>query len=127
MLLDHNDNNKPPRTEISTYGIIILSVFKIYFSIPYLIVSFTQVYDSIQVDIASGKIQDTIKFDSGNLCMVTGGRNTGRVGTIMSRERHPGSFDIVHVKDASGHTFATRINYVFIIGMNDCLEGIQKS
>ena len=84
-------------------------------------------YDSIQVDIASGKIQDTIKFDSGNLCMVTGGRNTGRVGTIMSRERHPGSFDIVHVKDASGHTFATRINYVFIIGMNDCLKGIQKS
>merc|ERR1712228_424369 len=33
----------------------------------------------------------TIKFDSGNLCMITGGRNTGRVGTIMSRERHPGS------------------------------------
>merc|ERR1712026_562172 len=64
-----------------------------------------KVYDSIQVDIASG-----------NLCMVTGGRNTGRVGTIMSRERHPGSFDIVHVKDANGHTFATRINYVFIIG-----------
>ena len=76
----------------------------------------TQVYDSVQVDIASGKIQDTIPFDSGNLCMVTGGRNTGRVGTIMSRERHPGSFDIVHVKDANGHTFATRINYVFIIG-----------
>ena len=75
-----------------------------------------QVYDSVQVDIASGKIQDTIPFDSGNLCMVTGGRNTGRVGTIMSRERHPGSFDIVHVKDASGHTFATRIGYVFIIG-----------
>merc|ERR1712150_213321 len=75
-----------------------------------------KVYDSIQVDIASGKIQDTIKFDSGNLCMITGGRNTGRVGTIMSRERHPGSFDIVHVKDANGHTFATRIGYTFIIG-----------
>jgi small subunit ribosomal protein S4e len=75
-----------------------------------------KVYDSIQVDIATGKIQDTIKFDSGNLCMITGGRNTGRVGTIMSRERHPGSFDIVHVKDSNGHTFATRIGYVFIIG-----------
>merc|ERR1712126_336513 len=62
------------------------------------------------------RIQDTIKFDSGNLCMITGGRNTGRVGTIMSRERHPGSFDIVHVKDSNGHTFATRIGYVFIIG-----------
>ena len=59
-------------------------------------------------------------------CIVTGGRNTGRVGTIMSRERHPGSFDIVHVKDASGHTFATRINYVFIIGIIDFLGGIPK-
>merc|ERR1719374_553181 len=57
-----------------------------------------------------------IKFDTGNLCMITGGRNTGRVGTIMSRERHQGSFDIVHVKDSSGHTFATRLAYVFLIG-----------
>ena len=40
--------------------------------------------------------------------MITGGHNLGRVGTITSRERHPGSFDIVHIKDALGHTFATR-------------------
>merc|ERR1712076_314617 len=71
---------------------------------------------SIRVDINTGKIMDFIKFDSGNLCMVTGGRNTGRVGTIMHRERHPGSFDIVHVKDAAGHTFATRLAYIFVIG-----------
>ncbi|GJQ67549.1 RpS4 [Trypoxylus dichotomus] len=57
-----------------------------------------------------------IKFDSGNLCMITGGRNLGRVGTVVNRERHPGSFDIVHVKDSNGHTFATRLNNVFIIG-----------
>merc|ERR1711893_354733 len=75
-----------------------------------------KVHDSIQVDIATGKVQDIIKFESGNLCMVTGGRNTGRVGTIMSRERHAGSFDIVHVKDANGHVFATRLGYIFIIG-----------
>merc|ERR1712105_81183 len=75
-----------------------------------------RVHDSVQVDIASGKIQDTIRFDTGNLCMITGGRNTGRVGTIMSRERHQGSFDIVHVKDSNGHVFATRLAYVFVIG-----------
>lgn len=40
--------------------------------------------------------------------MITGGRNTGRVGVVGHRERHPGSFDIVHVKDAAGHSFATR-------------------
>lgn len=59
---------------------------------------------------------DFIKFEPGNLCMVTGGRNTGRVGSILHTERHPGSFDIVHVKDASGHVFATRIGYIFVIG-----------
>ena len=75
-----------------------------------------QVHDSVQVDIATGKIQDTIRFDTGNLCMITGGANAGRVGTIMSRERHQGSFDIVHIKDSQGHVFATRLGYVFVIG-----------
>lgn len=64
--------------------------------------------DTIQLDIATGRIKDHIKFDQGNLVMVTGGRNLGRVGLVTHRERHPGSFDIVHVRDAMGHTFATR-------------------
>jgi small subunit ribosomal protein S4e len=75
-----------------------------------------RVNDTIVLDIASGKFKEFIKFDNGNLCMVTGGRNLGRVGTVIHRERHPGSFDIVHVKDAAGNTFATRLNYIFIIG-----------
>lgn len=45
---------------------------------------------------------------SGNLCMATGGHNLGRVGIVTHRERHPGSFDIVHVKDAAGNVYATR-------------------
>ncbi len=45
--------------------------------------------------------------------MITGGRNLGRVGIVTHRERHPGSFDIVHVRDAVGHTFATRSVYSF--------------
>jgi len=75
-----------------------------------------KVNDTVQVEIATGKIMDSIKFDTGNLCMITGGHNLGRVGTVVSRERHPGSFDIVHIKYSWGHTFATRLNYVFIIG-----------
>ncbi|KAL1467368.1 hypothetical protein MRX96_026688 [Rhipicephalus microplus] len=75
-----------------------------------------QVNDTVKVDLATGKIDDYIKFDSGNMCMVTGGHNLGRVGIITSRERHPGSFDIVHVKDSQGHSFATRLNYIFVIG-----------
>merc|ERR1712054_351600 len=63
-----------------------------------------------------GRITDIIHFDIGNLCMITGGRNLGRIGTIEKRERHPGSYQIVHVKDALGNKFATRINNIFIIG-----------
>jgi len=72
--------------------------------------------DTIQLEIATSKITDHIKFESGNLCMITGGRNLGRVGTVVNRERHPGSFDIVHIKDSQGHVFATRLSNVFIIG-----------
>ncbi|CAO1373553.1 unnamed protein product [Diamesa serratosioi] len=75
-----------------------------------------RVNDVIQLDIATGKITDHIKFESGNLVMITGGRNLGRVGTVVNREKHPGSFEIVHVKDANGHVFATRLTNVFIIG-----------
>lgn len=75
-----------------------------------------KVNDSVKVDIETGKIVDYIKFDVGNLVMITGGRNLGRVGVIVHKEKHEGSFDIVHIKDAAGHTFATRISYVFVIG-----------
>merc|ERR1712173_476578 len=75
-----------------------------------------KVNDSIQLDLATNKVQDIITFEVGNLCMVTGGANAGRVGTMISREKHPGSFDIVHIKDSQGHVFATRLNYVFVIG-----------
>merc|ERR1712209_259956 len=75
-----------------------------------------KVNDSVQLDLATNKVQDIITFEVGNLCMVTGGANAGRVGTMISREKHPGSFDIVHIKDSQGHVFATRLNYVFVIG-----------
>jgi small subunit ribosomal protein S4e len=72
--------------------------------------------DTVRVNIATGKIEDFVKFDSGNVCMITGGHNLGRVGLITHRERHHGGFDIVHIKDSLGHSFATRLNNVFVIG-----------
>ena len=48
--------------------------------------------------------------------MVTGGANLRRTGVVTNQERHPGSFDVVHVKDANGHSFATWLSKIFIIG-----------
>ncbi|TKY63550.1 40S ribosomal protein S4 [Spatholobus suberectus] len=72
--------------------------------------------DTIKLDLESNKITDFIKFDVGNVVMVTGGRNRGRVGVIKNREKHKGSFETIHVQDATGHEFATRMGNVFIIG-----------
>jgi small subunit ribosomal protein S4e len=47
---------------------------------------------------------------------VTGGNNIGRAGTLMHVEKHPGSYDIVHIKDVNGNSFATRLSNVFTIG-----------
>ncbi len=78
-----------------------------------------KVDDVVKVDIATGQVIDFIKFEIGKLAMITKGRNTGRVGTILHVEKHEGSFDIVTVRDASGHTFSTRQENVFIIGSGE--------
>lgn len=78
-----------------------------------------KVNDSVQVELATGKILKVVKFQPGNLCMMSGGKNVGRVGKLMHREKHPGSFEIIHLKDDAGHEFATRIANVMVIGEKD--------
>jgi small subunit ribosomal protein S4e len=75
-----------------------------------------RINDTVVVDTASGKIKEWVRFRPGAVVMITGGANTGRIGEIVSRERHPGSFDIVRVKDAADNKFATRIGNCFVIG-----------
>jgi len=78
-----------------------------------------RVNDVVKVDLASGKMTDIIKFETGATCVVTKGKNNGRMGTITSRDKHPGGFDIVNIKDAKGKAFATRIGNIFVIGKKD--------
>jgi len=75
-----------------------------------------RVHDTLKLDIATGRPVGHIKFEVGQLAMITRGANIGRVGTVVSVEHHPGSFDIAHMKDRRGHTFATRKGNVFVIG-----------
>lgn len=75
-----------------------------------------KVNDTVKIDLALGKIDGFLSFDTGKLVYVTGGRNLGRVGVITHRERHEGGFDLVHIKDALDNTFVTRLGNVFVIG-----------
>jgi len=72
--------------------------------------------DTVVLDIETNKIKDFIKFDIGNVCTVTGGRNTGRVGVLIHREKHKGVHDICHLRDSAGNEFATRLSNVFVLG-----------
>jgi 40S ribosomal protein S4 C-terminus len=75
-----------------------------------------QVHDSVMLELESGKVKDFIKFEVGNLVMCTGGANCGRVGIVQHREKHKGAVEMVHVIDAAGRRFVTRITNVFVIG-----------
>lgn len=75
-----------------------------------------KVNDTVKWDLEQQKITEFIKCEVGNLAMVTGGKNIGRVGVILHKDRHPGAYDLAHLKDAAGNTFATRLTNVFVIG-----------
>lgn len=48
--------------------------------------------------------------------MLIGGNNIGRIGNLQSLEKHPGSFEIAHVKDTTGQNFSTRLSNIIVIG-----------
>ena len=48
--------------------------------------------------------------------MLIGGNNIGRIGTLQSLEKHPGSFEIAHVKDTMGQNLSTRLQNIIVIG-----------
>jgi len=72
--------------------------------------------DSVKLNLSTGDISSIVKFCNGATVMLTGGNNIGRIGILMSIEKHQGSFDIAHVKDVNGEVFATRLSNVFVIG-----------
>jgi small subunit ribosomal protein S4e len=75
--------------------------------------------DTVKVDLETGKVVGHLKAEVGNQVMIIRGNNAGRVGVITTFDKHPGSFDIVHVEDASGAKFSTRSENTFVIGTKD--------
>ena len=70
------------------------------------------------MNLETGEIDRVVKCENGCTVFVQGGNNIGRVGSLMHIEHHPGSYEIVHVKDSAGNTFATRLSNIFVVGQN---------
>jgi hypothetical protein len=56
-----------------------------------------------------------VKNEPGYLAYITASNNIGRVRQILV-EHHLGGYNIVHIKDSQGKTFATRSCNAFVIG-----------
>jgi len=85
-----------------------------------------KVGDTVKFDIATGQVTDFVPMEQGALVMITKGRNTGRVGTVRRLEKHPGSYNICHIIDATGHVFATRLANAFVIGRDESMISLPK-
>jgi len=68
------------------------------------------------LNLESGEIDGVVKFENGCSVFVTGGNNIGRIGVLQHVEHHPGSYEIAHVRDSAGNSFATRLSNIFCIG-----------
>lgn len=75
-----------------------------------------KVNDSIKLNLQTGDIDACLKFENGACVFIRGGNNIGRVGVLQHIEVHNGSYNIAHVKDAAGNSFATRQENCFVIG-----------
>jgi small subunit ribosomal protein S4e len=76
----------------------------------------TKVLDTVKIDLATKRPVGLIKFEIGCQVFINSGKNRGRIGILAARDRHPGMFDIVHIKDKAGNVFATRLKNAFVIG-----------
>ncbi len=72
--------------------------------------------DTIKFNLETKEIEDFYKMNLNNVVYISKGNNRGRVGIISHIARFAGNYDLITIKDQKGHTFTTRINYVFVIG-----------
>lgn len=97
--------------------------------------------DTIKLNLKTNEIVKHFKYAVGNKVIIIGGNNIGRVGVIDHVEKHPGSYEIVHIKDEvycqleaqrrkddkfvikkedeDNHCFSTRLCNIFVIGEKD--------
>ena len=73
-------------------------------------------HDTIKINLENNEIVDYYKYKIGAHVLIVCGNNIGRAGVIEKIEKHPGSYEIVYIKDTTGKEFSTRLTNIFITG-----------
>ena len=83
-------------------------------------------HDTIKLNLETKEIVDYYKYKIGANVLIVGGNNIGRAGVIEKIEKHPGSYEIVYIKDTTGKVFSTRLTNIFITGDKNPEINVEK-
>ena len=83
-------------------------------------------HDTVKLNLETKEIVDYYKYKLGAQVLIVGGNNIGRAGQIEKIEKHPGSYEIVYIKDKSGNQFSTRLTNIFITGDQNSEISVEK-
>ena len=83
-------------------------------------------HDTVKLNLETNEIVDYYKYKLGAQVLIVGGNNIGRAGQIEKIEKHPGSYEIVYIKDKSGNQFSTRLTNIFITGDQNSEISVEK-
>ena len=83
-------------------------------------------HDTIKINLEKNEIVDYYKYKIGAHVLIVGGNNIGRAGVIEKIEKHPGSYEIVYIKDTTGKEFSTRLTNIFITGEQSSEIPVEK-
>ena len=83
-------------------------------------------HDTLKLNLENNEIVDYYKYKIGAHVLIVGGNNIGRAGIIEKIEKHPGSYEIVYIRDTSGKDFSTRLTNIFITGDQNSEITVEK-
>jgi len=78
-----------------------------------------QTLDTLKIGLPTQEVLGHLKLAKGAPVIITGGKNVGRQGKVVTVEEKPGQKrrnSLVTVEDANGNQFQTIMEFVFVIG-----------
>jgi len=72
---------------------------------------------TLLITLPRQEVKGYLPLEEGNIALISGGRNVGRIGRIMNIQRGWGrKRSIVTLEDPKGNLFQTSLEYIFVIG-----------
>jgi small subunit ribosomal protein S4e len=81
-------------------------------------------FDILKVTYPEKQVVQSIKTKEGNIAMITGGKNIGKIGKIVEIEKAEAKkrrHALVIVEDSAGARYQTILDFVFSIGETETL------